>query len=333
VRRIASLLLAWIMFGAAPQASLPITVVTPPPSSSVATLFGCKMYPADSVFNTTNLTVSSTSAQQIQSYMDSTQGSGGTANSSLTLQVQTEWHVNATASPTFYTDHSTSSHAPLTGGFPWNSAFAVSEPTSDRHGEVLDTAGAPNNCIAFGGYWGGATNINNSTDSITFYASQSTALGSEVSHSGPTGGLVNAPDMAGSIPAIPGLLVYQQYADTGGWNHALIITVGNNGTCTNGYDPPATGNGGLTYSGPSGTDTTDCLPYGAHVRLKSTYSCASFSAQNQAICATLKAYGAFVNDTGGSANKLIADDDSRWGSTSQLNFNFGQFEVVTGGVQ
>jgi hypothetical protein len=323
-----------VALGAAPQSSLTVTVMpSPAPTatsapSGVATLYGCNMYPADSVFNTTNLTVSPTSSQQIQSYMDSTQGSGGTPNSSLTLQVQTEWHVNYGSNPTYYTDHSTSGHAPISSGFPWSSTAVVSEHNADDHGEFLDTTNAPNHCKAYGGYWGnGNDNINNTTHSITFYASQVSDLGDEVDSSG-----VNAPDMAGDIPAIPGLLVYQQYADTGGWHHALDITVGNYGTCTNGYDAPALGNGGLTYSGPSGTDTTDCLPYGAHVRLKSTYDCTSFSAQNQAICTTLKTYGAFVNDTGGSANKLIADDDSRWGSTSQLNFNFSQFEVVTGGT-
>jgi FlaG/FlaF family flagellin (archaellin) len=303
-----------LAFSAQPQATLDVTVSAA--ATGVQTVDGCPIYTAGDYFTETNVALDANSASRIASY-------GASSVGGLTLQVQSTWHINAYASPTFYTDHSTSGHAPLSGGFPWSSSAVISEHNSDDHGESLDTT----NCVGYGGYWGnGASNINNTTHDITFYASQKTNLRGTLANSG-YGGSSDL-DMAGGIPVIPGMLVYQQYATDGAWKHALVLVVGSTGTCTSGFKAPANSNNGQAYSGPSG-DAATCLRYGDHLRLHSSYNCTGYSAQNQAICTTMKTYGVFVDDAANSALKLAADDDSRWGSTSQLGgIRMSDFDVL-----
>jgi hypothetical protein len=106
---------------------------------------------------------------------------------------------------------------------------------------------------------------------------------------------------AAGLPIFPGLIRYDEVVEQGAIRHALRFTVSRT---QRGYIHPA------THFASSITDP-DVPPMGLRLRMRASYSCASYSREVQVICAALKRYGMFVADNG-SDWYLTGAHDPRW---------------------
>jgi hypothetical protein len=106
---------------------------------------------------------------------------------------------------------------------------------------------------------------------------------------------------AAGLPIFPGLVRYDEVVGDGVIRHALRFTVR---STQKGFIHPA------THYASSSTDPS-LPPMGLRLRMKASYSCASYSAEVQVICAALKKYGMLVADNG-SDWYVSGDHDPRW---------------------
>ena len=119
---------------------------------------------------------------------------------------------------------------------------------------------------------------------------------------------------AAGLPIFPGLVRYDEVVGDGEIRHALRFTVR---ATQQGFIHPA------THYASSSTDPTR-PPMGLRMRMKASYSCASYSAEVQIICAALKKYGMFVADNG-SDWYVSGDHDPRWNDDA-----LGDLKLVPG---
>jgi hypothetical protein len=125
---------------------------------------------------------------------------------------------------------------------------------------------------------------------------------------------------AAGLPIFPGLLRYEE-AVTGEIRHAIRFTV------------PRAQRAYVTPARHLGTrQTPACLPYGARLRLKASFSEAPYNGAALAIVRALKRYGMIFADQG-SAIYLSGTSDARWEPTiSAINQQYpiggDDFEVV-----
>lgn len=126
---------------------------------------------------------------------------------------------------------------------------------------------------------------------------------------------------AAGLAILPGLVRYDEVYGAGEIEHALRVTV----RATNGYVYPASHRAG---------STTNALPMGARLRMKSTRDISGFPAPLQKIFRAMKRYGLIVADNG-SDLYVSGTFDTRW-DNSILNPAFhalkgSDFEVITRG--
>ncbi len=106
---------------------------------------------------------------------------------------------------------------------------------------------------------------------------------------------------AAGLPIFPGLVRYDEVVQQGAINHALRFTVRQT---QRGYIHPA------THFASSTTDP-NVPPMGLRMRMKASYSCATYSSEVQVICTALKKYGMYLADNG-SDWFVSGAHDSRW---------------------
>ena len=119
---------------------------------------------------------------------------------------------------------------------------------------------------------------------------------------------------AAGLPIFPGLVRYDEVVEDGEIRHALRFTVR---ATQQGFIHPA------THYASSSTDPS-LPPMGLRLRMKASYSCASYSAEVQVICAALKRYGMFVADNG-SDWFVTGEHDPRWNDDA-----LGDLKLVPG---
>lgn len=127
---------------------------------------------------------------------------------------------------------------------------------------------------------------------------------------------------AAGLPIFPGLVRFDEAA-SGSINHAIRFTVPGTQSA---FVSPATHW--------AGTDSTSPIPMGLRLRLKSTFSVATFSTTNQVILNAMKKYGLILADNG-SAIFISGTPDSRWdnddlhqlGTVTASNFEVVQMPV------
>jgi hypothetical protein len=119
---------------------------------------------------------------------------------------------------------------------------------------------------------------------------------------------------AAGLPIFPGLVRYEEVVQQGVIDHALRFTIN---TTQRAFIHPA------THFASSNTNQ-NTPPMGLRFRMKASYSCATFSAEVQVICAALKKYGMFVADNG-SDWYVSGAPDSRWSDD-----NLGDLKDITG---
>jgi serine/threonine-protein kinase len=130
---------------------------------------------------------------------------------------------------------------------------------------------------------------------------------------------------AGDVPMAP-LILKTSEIQSGVVNHALRFTLPNGKIRAGVYVHPATHLGG-----PTGGATT--LPYGARIRLKSSFNDSALSAPAKVVTAALKKYGMFLADGGNPYISATDDIASVISPSSLTSLQPMDFEMVDGGTR
>ena len=139
---------------------------------------------------------------------------------------------------------------------------------------------------------------------------------------------------AGGFP-IAALLFSADEVASGSLNHAIRFILPNDRITKGAYVHPA------THSGAGkGTPTTDTVPYGARLRLKSSFNLASLPNEGaRTVARALQRYGMLLSDGGNIALTAQADTytTAKWsgllGSSDLSSIKVTDFEMVDGGAR
>lgn len=265
------------------------TPPTPPPSSSVVSIAGCQVFPADNAWNqdVSKLPVHSKSSTFINSI-----SATKTLHSDFGEEQQygIPYNVVPGSQPkvpinfTAYGDESDPGPYPI----PPN---AKVEQSGDGHVLVLDK----DNCKLYELYIASKNGTGWDAESGAVFDLKSNALR-------PLGW--TSTDAAG-LPILPGLVRYEEVA-AGEIQHAIRFT---SQRTQKGYILPATHHAGLS--------NMDYPPMGLRVRLKADYDISGLTGQAKVIATAMKKYGMILADNGGSwffsgeTNPGWNDDDLR----------------------
>ncbi len=136
--------------------------------------------------------------------------------------------------------------------------------------------------------------------------------------------------VASGLSMFAGMVKWEDY-QSGSINHALNWAAIGHTVSNWNYVLPASSTDGLSFAGSSSYQ----LPYGAHIRLKASFSTAGWGPQATMVANALKTYGAFLTDTGSSGNALYfgnaSDGSNPWNSSdlgSLHKLTLSDFDVV-----
>lgn len=246
----------------------------PSTSSAVAAYDGCPVFAAGDYYNK-DVSAASLNANSAD-YINSMWGAGNTG----TFVEAPEQVVNlATSSTPMVLPKQTTYHVPIYE--PWASAFAI-EATGDHHSLVLNTSTCKEYEAYDTVYSGGVLSVysNGVWDLTKPYQMQPVI------------------SMASGLSLFAGMIKWNEI-QAGHINHALNWTAKYNTASQNGYVAPATSTDHITFNG-SGIP----MPYGAHLRLRASYSESGLSTQAKVVAEALKHYGMYLSDTA-YTNKLF----------------------------
>ena len=288
-----------------------------PPSGSVTTtgptVGGCPTFPADNAWNqdVSKLSVRGDSAAMVakisstggKSFLHADFGGGGAYGIPYVVVPSTEpkRRINYTA----YGDESDPGPFPIPPSAPVEGA---PDPDGDRHVLVVQK-GTCHLYELYRAFWRGDHWDADSGVNWNLTSNKLRPLG------------WTSADAAG-LPILPGLARYGEVAH-GHMDHALRFTVAKT---QKGYILPA------THWASSSTDSS-LPPMGLRLRLKTSFSLASYHGQSLVILKTLKKYGMIVADNG-SSWYITGTKDSRWNDDdlNQLKHVPGSaFEAVNTG--
>jgi hypothetical protein len=282
-----------------PSTTTTTVAPTPQPSpttSSVSSLAGCQLFPADNPWNQdiSQTAVHPNSATYINSI-------------SATRTLHADFGENQEYGIPFTTVGPTQSLVPITftaygdesdpGPYPIP-LDATREVSGDHHVLVLQSS----RCMLYELYNAARTTNGWSADSAAKWDLTSNALRTE--------GWTSA-DAAG-LPILPGLVRYDEVA-AGEIKHALRFTSAHS---QNGHILPATHH--------AGTSNTAYPPMGLRVRLKADYDISKLTGQAKIIALAMKKYGMILADNGTSWY-FSGATDPRW-NDDELN----QLKLVPG---
>ena len=276
--------------GASPAASVSAdaspSIATTATTSGTATFKGCPVYTAGDYYNA-NVTASAVDRNSA-SYISSMRAAGNTAGFYASTGVQ---RVNiATSATPLMTVHPQVSYHTFPVQYPWTSSFYVS-PLSDHHAMVVQTS----TCHVYEGY-----GTRYSSGTLSAFSGANWDL---------TKPFVPMPAgqpsaMASGLPFFAGMVKYEDY-QAGSINHALNWAGIANTVAQYKFVRPASDTDWLTFRG-----TGLQLPYGAHLRLKASFSTAGMGPQATMVIKAMKTYGIYLADTGSSGNALYFANSS-----------------------
>jgi hypothetical protein len=193
--------------------------------------------------------------------------------------------------------------------YPWQAGFFI-EPLSDAHAMVLNPQ-----CHLFESY-----NTTYGAGVLSAYSGADWDTSENFKALAPG----NPSAMASGLSLYAGMVQYGDY--TRGFMHPLNIAVVAGTACQYKFVWPASDTDQLAFKG-----TGICLPYGARLRLKASFSTAGWGPQAAFVAATMKSYGVYVADTGSSENAVYFDSgpwtSSDLASLGQLHLS--DFELLT----
>ena len=277
--------------------------------ASVATFKGCPVFAAGDAYNLdiSNAAVDPNSSSYLAS-IESLDNTGFSA--ALGLEP-----VNVdSGGASLLAVHPEVSYHPFPAPYPWTSGYQI-ENESDRHYVAVNTQ----SCHLYEAY--GMSYSNGSLQAFSgrdFDMRQPYKMGIGVTAAG--------------LSYFAGAARHEEVAT--GIHHALDLDVWRNALC-NCSTPPGAESDGIPYEGRA---TNYSLPYGAHLRLKSSYNCSGWGEQSAAICNALKHYGAYITDTDGqytNNNKIFVvdppTDGGSWNRSDLAALNmlkFSDFDVL-----
>ena len=240
---------------------------------------GCP-YPSGDVWqkNIVRLPVDANSAAYIQAANDAGGGGGFAAAAPTTDEM-----INAAtdATPLMNVEPKVKWHTPYSP-WPWASSFYI-EPLSDAHALVLQTQ----SCEYFEGYGTtyepSALSMYNGGEWTLTQPFVRPSEGAISTASGiPLGMLAVRPEELAS-GVIEHALGWDGVANT--WSQSACVSPAGVTDCTD----------DLAYQGPASDNP---MPYGAHIRLKTSFDDSNFPNEAKIVAEALKRYGAYAYDTG-----------------------------------
>jgi hypothetical protein len=201
--------------------------------------------------------------------------------------------------------------------YPWQSGYYI-ERLSDAHGMVVQTQ----DCHLYESY-----STSYSGGVLAAYSGANWDLTQPYVPLAPG----NPSAMASGLSIFAGMVKWEDY-QSGAINHALNFAAISGTVASYQFVRPASDTDGWPFKGSSSYQ----LPYGAHLRLKSSYSTAGWGPQATMVANALKHYGMYLADTGSGGNALYfsnAPDGSNPWNGSDLGalgkLHLSDFDVVT----
>jgi hypothetical protein len=290
----------------------PTATATPAPTGSVAKYMGCPVFTAGDYYNApvTSASIDPNSANYINAVVNAGDTSGFYASTGY------EKVNNATSSTPMLTVHQKVSYHSFPVPYPWASGYYI-ERLNDAHGMVVQTQ----SCHLYESY-----NTTYSGGVLSAYSGANWDL---------TKPFVPLPAgspsaMASGLSIFAGMVKWEDY-QSGSINHALNWAAVANTVAAWKFVRPASDTDGLAFKGSSSYQ----LPYGAHLRLKSTFSTSGMGPEATMVIKAMKTYGVYLADTGSSGNALYfanaANGTNPWNSSDLSGLSkvhVSDFEVV-----
>ncbi|MDB5093247.1 MAG: hypothetical protein JWO85_1348, partial [Candidatus Eremiobacteraeota bacterium] len=258
---------------ATPIATATPVATVPPSSGNVAMFHGCPVFAAGDYYNApvTNAAVDPNTTN----YINSVWSNGGTSGFyAATGNLGVNLANNSTP---LLPVHPTGGYA-FPVPYPWSPNFYI-QPPSDHHAMVVQTQ----TCHEYESW---STSYNSSTNTLSAYMGANWDLTKPYAVLPP--GAYSG--MASGLSLFAGLVRWEDY-QSGAINHALNFS-GTYGSVTqHKYVSPA------SSTDPNGsTPAAYDLPYGAHLRLKASFSTAGWGPQATMVANALKTYGMYLAD-------------------------------------
>ena len=296
----------------APTATATPVSTTTTSSTSVAHYAGCPVFTSGDYYNApiTSAGIDPNSAN----YINSQRNAGNSYGFYASMGYEKVNQAN-NSTPLLTVKQKVSYHT-FPVKYPWQSGFYV-EPLSDAHGMVVQT------------------------QSCHLYESYSTTYSGGVlsAYSGANWDLTKpfVPMPAGSPSAMAsglsifaGMVKWEDY-QSGAIRHALNWAAPAGTVAAWKFVRPASDTDGLAFKGTSSYQ----LPYGAHLRLKASFSTAGMGPEATMVINAMKTYGIYLADTGNGSNALYfanaANGSNPWNSSdlSALSkIHITDFDVV-----
>lgn len=278
----------------------------------MATYGGCPVFTAGDYYNApiTDAPVDANSANYISAVVNAGDTSGFYASTGV------EKVNDADNSTPLLTVQQQVSYHTFPVPYPWTSTFYI-EPLSDKHAMVVQTQ----SCHLYEAY--GTTY---SSGVLSAYSGANWDLTKAFVPLAP--GTPSA--MASGLSMFAGMVKWQDY-QSGAIRHALNWAAIAHTVAQYKFVVPASDTDWLSFNGTS----TYQLPYGAHLRLKASFSTAGWGPQATMVASAMKTYGIYLADTGSSGNALYfadaPDGTNPWNSSdlSALgNIHVSDFDVI-----
>ena len=200
--------------------------------------------------------------------------------------------------------------------YPWASNFYI-EPLGDHHAMVVQTQ----SCRLYEAY---DTSYSNGT--LSAYSGANWRLTRKFKPLEPG----NPSSMASGLSLFAGMVRWEDY-EAGSINHALNWDGIAHTVAQYQFVDPASDTDRLPFYGTSAYQ----LPYGAHLRLKASFSTSGWGPQATMVANAMKTYGVYLSDTGSSSNGIYFANDEygdnpwNWSDLVSLsNITMSDFDVV-----
>ncbi len=308
--------LLWSCASNAQMSSLPNGAASPPqssrPSAKRHTYSGCPMF-TDSTYtgNISKAAVDPNSASYINSVIQAGDTGGFFASTGVEL-------VNLAKGQTpLRVVHPLVKYHTFPKKYPWATDFYI-EPLSDKHAMVVQTS----TCHLFESY---GTEFQNPT--LSAYSGANWSLKRHFVPLAP--GTPSA--MASGLPLFAGMVQWADY-QSGSIDHALSWDAQAGTVAAYLFVRPASDTDHLPFKG----ESTYQMPYGAHLRLKASFSTQGWGPEATMVANAMKTYGVYLADTDSSANYLYfgnaSDGSNPWNGhdlSSLSHITMSDFDVLT----
>lgn len=292
-------------------------------TSNVAIYYGCPVFTAGDYYN--QGIINAATDPHDTDYISSIIQAGDTSGFYASTNVEQVNNAN-NQTPLLTVQPDVSWHQ-FPNPYPWNTAapWFYIEPLSDGHAMVVQTQ----SCHLFEAY---NTAYSKPTPSqpngvLSAYSGADWNLRAAFVPLAPG----NPSAMASGLPLFAGMVKWEEYSN-GCICHALNWTAIEHTVAQYLFVTPASDTDQLKFNGTSSYQ----MPYGAHLRLKSTFSTNGWGPQATAVAKAMKTYGIYLADTGTSGNGLYfankQDGSNPWNSSdlaSLGSITMSDFDVLT----